>query len=328
MIEGQPSRTAMRAATHRAVHQVLDGGAVFTDPLAVPLLGLLPDELATHEAAAPEHRRMRFFICGRSRLAEDWLAEAVSGGLNQLVVLGAGLDSFAYRNPFGSRLSVFEVDHPATQAWKRERLAAACIAVPPWLRYVGVDFEREDLGACLAAAGYDAARPGFFMWLGVVPYLTRDAIAATLGFIAGLPGGAHVVFDYADPPGSMPAEAQAYITQRAAQVASVGEAWISYFEPQPLADWLHALGFGAVEDLNPGGMLARLLPAVDAGAPAWTRGGHVVHAVARKAGGFAPSTPTGEPPGAPRWGSRGQSSPPSFRGTLIRPSQPATWQAS
>jgi len=280
MIEGEPSRTAMRAATHRAVHQLVEAGAVFADPLAVKLLGVPPEDLMAEAALHPAHARMRFFICARSRLAETWLAEAVHGGLDQLVVLGAGLDSFAYRNPFGARLAVFEVDHPATQAWKRQRLAAAGIGVPASLRYVGVDFERDALRDRLAQAGYDPARAGFFIWLGVVPYLTRDAIGATLRCIAALPGGAHVVLDYAEPPETLPAEQRTYMAQRAAQVAAIGEAWISYFEPENLAAWLHEIGFAAVEDLDPAAMLARFVPAGTAPERAWARGGHVLHAVA------------------------------------------------
>jgi methyltransferase (TIGR00027 family) len=280
MIEGEPSRTALRAATHRAAHQVVEGGSLFADPLAVRLLGVAAAELAAEVAARPDHQRMRFFICARSRLAEGWLAEAVAGGLDQLVVLGAGLDSFAYRSPFTDRLHVFEVDHPATQRWKRERLGAAGIEVPGWVRYVGVNFETDSLSHRLAEAGYDAARPGFFMWLGVVPYLTREAIGATLGFIAALPGGAHVVFDYGDPPETLPEESRAYVTLRAAQVAEVGEAWISYFEPAELAAWLGELGFADIEDLDPAAMMGRLLPAGGEPGMARTRGGHVVHAVA------------------------------------------------
>jgi methyltransferase (TIGR00027 family) len=121
----------------------------------------------------------RLFAAARSRIAEDALSEAVDRGIRQIVILGAGLDTFALRNPHGARqILVYEVDHPATQAWKRQRLADARLALPPWLIFVPVDFERDDLKEKLVGAGFQQNSPAFFTWLGVVPYLTEDAIAA------------------------------------------------------------------------------------------------------------------------------------------------------
>src|SRR5271157_2024662 len=120
----EPSRTALGAAAHRAVHQVLERGRIFSDPLAVRILGADAETTLRDAENNPARRKLRLFIAVRTRFAEDALAAAVARGVRQLVVLGAGLDTFAYRNPFGEQLHVFEVDHPATQAWKRERLAA------------------------------------------------------------------------------------------------------------------------------------------------------------------------------------------------------------
>ena len=124
MQTGQPSQTAQRAAAHRAAHQLLEHGRIFHDPLAVQILGESPGTIAREAAANPERRGMRLFIAARARFAESAVAAAVQRGVRQLVVLGAGLDTFAYRNPHAD-LRVFEVDHPATQAWKRQRLAEA-----------------------------------------------------------------------------------------------------------------------------------------------------------------------------------------------------------
>ena len=198
-------------------------------------------------------------------------------GVRQLVVLGAGLDTFAYRNPHAEAgLAVFEVDHPATQAWKRQLLAGAGLAPPPSLTFAPVDFEQETLAGGLAAAGFDPARPAFFTWLGVVPYLTREAIFATLGFIAGLPGGAEVVFDYAEPPSALtPAQAAAHAV-RAERVAALGEPWLSYFTPGELHAELRGLGLGEIENLGPRGIAARYFGvAPDRVPPA---GGHVIRA--------------------------------------------------
>jgi methyltransferase (TIGR00027 family) len=199
MQSGQPSRTALGAATHRAVHQLLDRGYIFADPLAVRILGMNADAIDREAESDPARRRLRMFIAVRARFAEDALTDAIALGVRQLVVLGAGLDTYAYRTAFGKSLRIFEVDHPATQSWKRERLAEAEISVPHALTFAPVDLDRQTLAEGLAAAGFDMAQQTFFTWLGVVPYLTEEVVFATLGFIASLSGGAHVVFDYRNP---------------------------------------------------------------------------------------------------------------------------------
>jgi methyltransferase (TIGR00027 family) len=278
---GKPSRTAWAAAVHRAAHQIAEQGRIFSDPLAVRILGKDGEAAARESAADPSRRRMRIFIAVRTRLAEDWLAAAVKRGVNQLVVLGAGLDTFAYRSPFGEKLQIFEVDHPATQAWKRERLQDAGISAPSSLTYAPVDFERQILSDGLNAAGFDRSQPTFFTWLGVVPYLSQDAIWSTLGFIAGLPNGVHVVFDYSDPPDQLSAETKAYHDERAARVEAAGEAWVSYFEAGKLREKLLASGYSEVEDLGPRGIMARFFPGWASNAP--EKGGHVLLAVTRAA---------------------------------------------
>ena len=162
-----------------------------TDPIAVPILGqeFLPD---VHKTATklekPFSVALRAFLVARSRYAEDALCTAVAQGVTQYVLLGAGLDTFAYRNPY-SNLRVFEVDHPATQRWKQGLLATSNIPIPHNLTYVPVDFERQTLAAQLSAAGFDSTAPSFFAWLGVVPYLTLEAFRSTLRFVATQPAG-------------------------------------------------------------------------------------------------------------------------------------------
>jgi len=278
---GKPSRTAFAAAAHRAAHQLLENGRIFSDPLAVPILGEDAQAIAREAEANPRRQAMRIFIAARTRFAEDALAAAVARGFRQLVVLGAGLDTYAYRNPFADRLRVFEVDHPATQAWKRERLAAAAIAIPDSLTFAPIDFEHQTLPAGLAAAGFDPAQPAFFTWLGVVPYLSEDAVWSTLGFVASLPGGPQVVFDYSDPPETLSPQARAYHDQRAARVQAIGESWISYFQAEKLRAKLLSLGFTEVEDLAPPQMAARYFPQRLAMGPVPDRGGHVLLAAKR-----------------------------------------------
>jgi len=275
MQTGQPSQTAQRAAAHRAAHQLLEDGRIFQDPLAVPILGESPGAIAREAAANPERRGMRLFIAARTRFAESAVAAAVQRGVRQLVVLGAGLDTFAYRNPHAD-LRVFEVDHPATQAWKRQRLAEAGIAMPDSMRFAPVDFERVSLAEGLNAAGFAPVAQAIFTWLGVVPYLTEQAVFATLGYIAGLAPGSEVVFTYSDPPGSMTAERAAAHGRRAAHVAALGEPWLTSFTPATLHARLRDLGFNGIEDLGPA-EVAILYFGAAAGSPE-RKGGHLIRA--------------------------------------------------
>jgi len=278
MLEREPSRTAFAAAAYRAVHQVTEGAFFFKDPYALPILGIDAEALKAGPAAGDDRRGIRFFVVARSAIAERALREGVEQrGVGQLVVLGAGLDTFAYRNPFGDRLKVFEVDHPATQAWKRHRLADAGIPIPDTLTDAPVDCERENLCDQLAAAGLDQAVRTFFTWLGVVPYLTKDAVTGTLGQIAAHPGGAEVVFDYSEPREHMDLDLQAHYTERAARVAAIGEPFLSFFRPADLHAQLGGLGFVQMDDLDLPGIVERLTgqtPQPQARRP----GGHVLFA--------------------------------------------------
>ena len=276
MEPGQPSRTAFAAAAHRAAHQLLEDGRVFADPLAMVLLGAPASNLTGEAAHQPAARGMRLFIAARSRFAEESLATAVARGVRQYVVLGAGLDTFAHRNPFEALgLRVFEVDYPATQAWKRRRLADAGLISPVSLTFAPVDFERQTLAEGLAAAGFDAAAPAFFSWLGVAVYLTRTAIRETLAFIAGLRGGGEVVFDYGEPVSNFPAgRLRSLQLSRAQRAASMGEPWITRFDPPELETMLREHGFDELEDLGPAQIGRRFLGVERREGP----GGHLMRA--------------------------------------------------
>src|SRR6476620_4555735 len=187
MQTGQPSDTARGAAAYRAIHQTLEGGAIFSDPFAAKILDDETRARLEETAADPALRPMRLFIAARSRFSEDTLAACVARGVRQIVVLGAGLDTFSLRNPHAAQgVRVFEVDYPATQDWKRERLKQAGLGVPSSLTFAPIDFERQSLADGLTAAGFQADSPAFVQWLGVVPDLTREAVSLTLDFIAGV----------------------------------------------------------------------------------------------------------------------------------------------
>jgi methyltransferase (TIGR00027 family) len=276
MQAGEPSRTAWAAAFHRAAHQVLDQGRIFADPLALRILNEDAAGVSRWAEERASERSMRIFIAVRTRFAEDALAAAYARGARQLVVLGAGLDTYAYRGALRDRLRIWEVDHPATQVWKRRRLADAGIPLPANLTFAPVDFERQTLAEGLAAAGFGAREQPFFTWLGVVPYLTEESVWSTLGFVAGLPQGAHVVFDYGDPPESLLPEMRLAHELRAARVAGAGEAFRSCFDSEKLRAKLMDAGFREVEDLGLPQIAARYFPHRVAAMP--EKGAHVVRA--------------------------------------------------
>ncbi len=242
MRDGEPSRTAFGAAALRAAHQA-DRPRIFTDPLALRILGgvELPDR-------AWSRPRLRLFIAVRHRFAEDSLAAAVARGTRQVVVLGAGLDTFAYRNPFPGT-QVFEVDHPATSGWKREQLELVGIGVPDNVTYVAVDFERDSLAERLTSAGFDATRPAFFLWLGVVPYLSDEAVRATLAVVASVPDG-EVVLDYLKSVEHAPPAARSDRAALESQVAEVGEPLGPGRDSATMHAMLREAGFDEIEDIG------------------------------------------------------------------------------
>jgi methyltransferase (TIGR00027 family) len=244
----------MRVAMRRAAHQLFDVPPVLNDPLALAIVG---EEAAAQLRAEPGKHggriasTIRAFMAVRSRLAEDELARAVSRGVSQYVILGAGLDTFAYRNPHPvSALRVFEVDFAATQAWKRRKLAAAAIPLPASLSFVSVDFESESLEERLASAGLDRQQPTFFTWLGVTMYLTDGAIASTLEFIASTPAGGGVAFDYAVPRASLGWIERIAFDSLSRRVAAAGEPFLTCFEPLQLRARLATGGFSNIADFG------------------------------------------------------------------------------
>jgi methyltransferase (TIGR00027 family) len=266
MHEALPSRTALRVSLRRAAHQLHDSPPlVFDDPLAARILG---PEFAKELKRTPDSAKrpfsagLRAWIVARARLAEDTLAaaaglpESTRNNPRQYLVLGAGLDTFACRNPYPN-VRVFEVDHPATQAWKIERLAAAKIVPPPTAAFVAVDFERDSLHAKLKAAGFQFAQPTVTAWLGVAPYLTAEAFRATMRVLSSFATGSEVVFDYSQPREVLPPLEQLMLDSLSARVARAGEPFQLFFTPDQLAEELDWLGLRVVEDLDGAALNAR-----------------------------------------------------------------------
>jgi methyltransferase (TIGR00027 family) len=262
MKENRPSKTAIRVAARRAAHQVLDDPKVFDDPLALRILdaenasALQSDPKSSEET--PLSRVLRASLAARSRYAEDELHIAVKRGVCQYVVLGAGLDTFAYRNPYPEDLlHVFELDHADTQTWKSTRLKEAGIPIPQSITFIPIDFEAQTLEEGLRQGSFDATQSAFFSWLGVTPYLTRHAVDATLRFVASMPVGSGIVFDYMISPSLLSPTASLAFESLAHRVAMAGEPFRTFFDPSSLKTSLVAMGYGQVEDITPEEMNAR-----------------------------------------------------------------------
>jgi len=260
MREARPSRTAYMVAMRRAAHQIFDDPKVFDDPIAMPILGPGAEERLRSEPRFLNRlgRAVRASMAARSRYAEDELERAVERGAKQYVILGAGLDTFAYRNPHAQQqLRVFEVDYPATQEWKRERLGAANIAIPPSVSFAPVDFEHQTLSEGLQQAGFDATKPALFSWLGVTMYLARETVMDTFRFIAsGAPGGG-VVFDYMVPRETLNWTHQLVYDALSRRVAKAGEPFRTFFPPEKLREELEIMGFHSIENLGAAEINAR-----------------------------------------------------------------------
>jgi methyltransferase (TIGR00027 family) len=251
---GQPSRTALATAAARAAHLIVDRNPwIFQDSVAVALLGDLADDLlVVHRdpGNAEVLASMRVAMTTRSRYAEDRLADAVGRGIRQCVLLGAGLDSFAYRSPLAHQLCVFEVDHPETQAWKRQRLAAARIPVVNEVRFVPVDFKVDSLSGRLLEIGFDPSQPAFVIWLGVSQYLTDEAIGTTLKVIGSFARGTELVMEYLLPRELRDQSGQALADSFMPRAAAFGEPWLTFFTPTDIAGLLTARGMTVIDDVG------------------------------------------------------------------------------
>jgi methyltransferase (TIGR00027 family) len=257
MEAGGPSRTAITTATLRAAHCLLDGvPKVLDDPFARSFAGFADDEellSALKAMVYPDFPRMRTLFALRNRYAEDELVRTIERGISQYIILGAGLDSFAYRRPDLLRtLDVYEVDHPVSQAWKRARVEELGIKIPARLHYVPIDFERETLTEGLAAAGINFNAAIFFSWLGVTQYLSSLAVLGTLQEIVRLAApGSEIVFQFVVPAATLAGEESSLVTALAAHAAAVGEPWLSFFDPEELEAHLREMGFRKIHHFGP-----------------------------------------------------------------------------
>jgi methyltransferase (TIGR00027 family) len=268
-----PSASALTSAAARAAHLIVDKEPyIFADTLASAMLGNQAEELLSFHRLHGDHAVLsgaRAQATCRSRYAEEHLAAAAERGVRQYLILGAGLDTFAYRSPLASAVRVIEVDHPATQDWKRRALSAAGIVVPPSVAFVPADLVADDLGEALGRAPVDLAEPVFVSWLGVVMYLAPADVAATLAVLGGLAPGTEVVADYLLAPRLRDDAGHDYAGQVSRASGERGEPWLSSFEPGELTALASAAGLAAVRQARQRDMIpAALWRRADAVAPA------------------------------------------------------------
>jgi methyltransferase (TIGR00027 family) len=250
LTERTPSKTAVGAAALRAVHQMFDAEPkIFEDRVILSLLEpSVLEKIRQHSERyqSPRLLNLRSHILVRSRYIEDQLAEAAAGGVGQYVILGAGLDTFAYRQPTWARkLAIFEVDQAASQREKLDLLTRAGILAPTNLAYIAVDFEKQTLTSILPQYGFDPTRPAFLSWSGVMPYLNREAIEAVFRFAANLPVSSVIAFTFASSKSSV----STGMTENIA--ASLGEPWLTHFQPAELEQMLNGMGFSKISFLTP-----------------------------------------------------------------------------
>jgi methyltransferase (TIGR00027 family) len=237
MEEGKPSRTAMMAATARGLHRLETAPPwIFDDPLALTLVGPAWRDIRVELVAAltePLFRTTGGMTVTRARYTEDRLA---GGPFDQYVVLGAGLDSFGWRRPdaLAAGLRLFEVDHPASQAWKLTRVEELGLPVSDRHVFVPVDFEVETLADGLDRVGFDWSQPTLVSWLGVVPYLTVDAIEATLRSLAKTASGSHIVVSYLIAEPLMDDPGRAMLDRFGRLAAGNGEPFHTVFTPDDI----------------------------------------------------------------------------------------------
>ncbi len=238
------SETALTAAAARAAHLLVDQPPyLLEDPVAARLLGPRAGELIDYHRLHGGHPVLssaRAQVTARTRFTEDRLAAAAGRGVDQYVLLGAGLDSFGHRSPLAGSVRVFEVDHPATQEYKKSVAPAASVT------YVPVDFETDGLLDRLLGAGFDRSRPSVVGWLGVSMYLDVPAIEQVLSVVGGFAPGTELVVDHMLPAGDRDAAGDAYVEAVAAMAAERGEPWRSYLSTSDMAGLLRRHGFGRV----------------------------------------------------------------------------------
>ena len=277
MTPGRASETAQFTTILRAHHHLFGGKTkILQDDLALALSGLPNPEavleqvgvlvdgfsqLGSHDAASAFVEQTEHAVCARSRLFEERIKQLNGNGLQQLVILGAGMDTTAYR--FSEALqdiTVFEIDHPDTQAFKRQRLQESGIAIPSNLQFAGFDFENQTLAKAMEDSAIDRDKHTLFSWLGVSMYLTDDTVKATLGVLGHFPAGSELVMDYMpDLNGDLEEVIPKSVAELTKKVSEMGEPMLSRYNDVSLGARLHDAGFAKVDIYGSDRIVSELL---------------------------------------------------------------------
>jgi methyltransferase (TIGR00027 family) len=253
-VESGPGHTATLAAVGRALHAEGERPLV-TDNLALGLAGEAGDKLLaqlTSQLPAASRQTFGLAFAIRTRFVEDAVAEAIRDGIGQYVILGAGLDSFAYRrSDLSGSLKIFEVDRASSQAWKRRRLGEMDVAIPASVSFVALDHETDDLRGGLARAGFDASAPAIVSAIALTQYLAQPAIERILTFVASLPSRSRLVTTYVVPASELSETAAAGLAWTMSQAEERGERFLSLFSTAGFNDLLKRSGFDRIEDVGP-----------------------------------------------------------------------------
>jgi methyltransferase (TIGR00027 family) len=304
MDAARASVTALATSLIRSVHTRCDQPKLLDDPygerfvteqersliLQRLLLTLTPARRAEIERVLPDDAGRAFDMAIHSTpgyvgvlvrvcYSEEHLSAAIERGVSQYVLIGAGLDTFAFRRPaLAARLEIFELDHQATQGLKRERMSRTGLEPPANVHFVATDFESESVAAALSRSSFRRGAPAFFAWLGVTPYLSREANLATLRSIAAsAAAGSEIVFDYIEAAALAPERASEEAERMVAERRATDEPYLSGFDPMRLAGDLAPLGIELIEDLGPRDIEARYC-AGRADGLRFTAPGHLVRA--------------------------------------------------
>ena len=254
-----PDNTAVRTALWRALHVEFDAPPHVFEDIVGLRLAAPEDDWRSRPDMSPSTRPFRASIVARARFVEDLVIEQAARDVEQYVILGAGLDTFAQRRPeVASQLRVFEIDQPRPQEWKRQRLIELGFGIPSNLRLVRVDFEAGDAWwAQLVAAGFDAARPAVVASTGVSMYLTHEAIIATLRQVATLATGSTFVMSFMLPIEMLDDDVRPGVERAAAGARASGTPFISFFTPDEMLALAHAAGFKEVRHVSAAMLAAR-----------------------------------------------------------------------
>ena len=255
MLTGQPSRTLLGPAIWRAAHQLLDAPLIFEDPIAVGLVPEASEEVIRSRATEHQTKEsvlLRSLFALRSRFAEDRLRKAAARGVHQYVIVGAGLDTFPWRQPAYARgMAIFLVDHQSSLTWTQTRFLERGLSTPSNLTFVPLDLDQDNVESTLATHGFNRDASAFLSVLGVTQYLERSSVESLLRVVASFGPGSEIVFTFVPQDDDLNGLDREFATASANRTARLGEPWKTRLAATELAMVLRRIGFVDIVHLTP-----------------------------------------------------------------------------